>query len=60
MSRVVTMVEVTDDMIQESYLDYLARHNMDGTPIISCSYVENEIEENKYYNSKKVDWHKHT
>lgn len=59
LSRVVTMVKVTDDMIQESYLDYLTRHNMDGTPIISCSYVENEIEENKYYNSKKVDWHKH-
>ena len=59
LSRVVTMVEVTDDMIQESYLDYLARHNMDGTPIISCSYVENEIEDNKYSNSKKVDWYRH-
>lgn len=59
LSRAVTMVKVTDDMIQESYLDYLTRHNMDGTPIISCSYVKNEIEDNKYSNSKKVDWHKH-
>lgn len=47
LSRVVTMVEVTDDMIQESYLDYLNSHNLDGTPI------------NRYSNSKKVDWHKH-
>lgn len=59
LNRSMELVKVNFEEIQENYLRYLNRHNMDGTPIMSCSYVENEIEENKYTNSKKLDWHKH-
>lgn len=60
LSKVVTMVEVTDDMIQESYLDYLARHNLDGTakvitPEYSLDFIAKD-DVNKYSN---CDWHKH-